>query len=292
MTMRQSLMMVVALGSACGAGAPPNPVGTGETKTQSVGPEGGSLTAGGVTLTIPAGGVAAAASITVTSSKDPAPAGSRTWSPIYTFEPAGLTFASAASVAIKVTGQAANASVLWSRAGGGYEALPTQVTNGVATAAVTHFSSGFVADTSVGFPGFTAVEGKAGMCGVPCSAAGTCDGVFAGFQCIARGCKNVICATNDDCFSLPGDPSACVLTAESRQCLRPCKDTTDCDANQPKCIAGPTGDRYCSPDEGVCVTDRDCGTGLRPPGVCDAATGLCICKANSHCPLPNVCITQ
>jgi hypothetical protein len=114
-----------------------------------IGPAGGSLRVDGVVLTVPAGALGAETRLNVRRTDEAIPVGFSGRSALYRFEPDGTRFAVPVSVQMTVTGDAAGASVWWSREGGGYEQLATTVSNGSATALVTHFSSGFVATPAV-----------------------------------------------------------------------------------------------------------------------------------------------
>ncbi|MBK8696767.1 MAG: FG-GAP repeat protein [Deltaproteobacteria bacterium] len=114
-----------------------------------IGPAGGSLRVDGVVLTVPAGALATETRLNVRRTDEAIPDGYSGRSALYRFEPDGTRFAVPVSVRMTVMGDAAGASVWWSREGGGYERLATTVSNGSAIALVTHFSGGFVATAVV-----------------------------------------------------------------------------------------------------------------------------------------------
>jgi hypothetical protein len=150
MTARIALS-VALLACACGEGASGNPIGTGESQTTLAGFAGGFVAVDGAALTIPSGSLRPDTTITVRSTTLAPPRGARTWSPVYQFEPEGLQFTGPVSVEIDVRGSGTSAVIVWSKAGGGYERLATQLAGGKAKASVTHFSLGFIADSSVAF---------------------------------------------------------------------------------------------------------------------------------------------
>jgi glucose/arabinose dehydrogenase len=121
--------------------------GTGHSVVTTAGPTGGTVALEGATLTVPAGALASDQAITITSTMRTPQAGAKNLSPIYEFGPAGLVFAKPVILSLAYTGEAAAPVIEWSDSNEtGFTALPTTVNQGVATAAVTHFSLGFVAD--------------------------------------------------------------------------------------------------------------------------------------------------
>lgn len=123
------------------------PVGTGNSISKNIDAEGGTISLDGVTLTVPAGAVAAPVEITITSTSDPAPAGYDAYSPVYRFEPTGTTFLKPVTVALPFTGDERLARLFWSRQGTtGYERVGGVASGGLVSAAVTHFSTGFIAN--------------------------------------------------------------------------------------------------------------------------------------------------
>jgi len=134
---------------ACSSG-PTGPVGTGGTITQSVGPSGGTVAMQGATLEIPSGALSANEAISITSTTNAPPPGVTNLSPIYEFGPEGLVFNSPVTVSLTFTpGGVGRPIIVWSTlGGGGFETLTTTTHGTVATASVTHFSEGFVADNS------------------------------------------------------------------------------------------------------------------------------------------------
>jgi hypothetical protein len=108
-----------------------------------VGPGGGTFTADGVQLAIPAGAVASDVTITVSDDPSGAPSGFTVDGKVYRFAPEGLTFASPIAVSFPTP---STESIYWTVAGNAqkFESLATTVDGTHATAQITHFSSGFL----------------------------------------------------------------------------------------------------------------------------------------------------
>lgn len=115
-----------------------------------VGPDGGDVDAGGgVTVSIPPGSVDTDTAVTVTVTTAPAPSEYAGASPLVEFGPAGIVFANPVQITLPAVGNPTNPAMYWSkRVGSGYERIGGTYANGVVTAEVTHFSSGFVASTT------------------------------------------------------------------------------------------------------------------------------------------------
>jgi hypothetical protein len=133
-----------------------NPVGTGATAMQLIGPSGGTLRLEGVTLSVPPGALRAPTSLTVTSSTRAAPTTYESFSPVYVFGPEGTEFAQ--PVRVEITSQQPGGSRLvlyWTRKGSASEfsELPSTQVGGTVTANVTHFSSGFIGESRSLFGG-------------------------------------------------------------------------------------------------------------------------------------------
>ncbi|MCZ7681400.1 MAG: VWA domain-containing protein [Sandaracinaceae bacterium] len=117
-----------------------------------IGAEGGRIDLMNASVTVPPGALGAATTITVTETTMPTPVGYRPFSPLYRFEPEGLTFA--VPVTVSIRSRAAGADVplgtlFWSRAvseGGGWERRGGIPTGGNVVGETTHFSYGFLAD--------------------------------------------------------------------------------------------------------------------------------------------------
>jgi hypothetical protein len=125
-------------------------VGTGASGSLAIGPAGGVLTVGTTTLTVPPDALTEETLISMTEVAAPSPAGLFALSPVYEFEPAGLTFARPASLSITIGGPEVAqdaAEVLWTVPGGDISTLETTTfirSGGQAIAEISHFSSGVV----------------------------------------------------------------------------------------------------------------------------------------------------
>jgi hypothetical protein len=124
---------------------PPACANTPATGTHLIGPAGGTITSGDVTLTIPPDALAAEQTISITATDLPAPPGYELFSPIFDFEPAGIRFARPVVVSITFRGPATRARLYWSRASDdGYDETTSMIFGQSASTVVTHFSGGWV----------------------------------------------------------------------------------------------------------------------------------------------------
>jgi hypothetical protein len=132
--------------AGCGGGRPVSSTSV----TKVVGSAGGTVTLGDqVTLFIPTGAVGQDQTITV-SMGGAAPVGFAHASPVYQFGPAGLKFATPVTVTLPIAAGSTRPTVYWSRDGGpGFDDLGGVATATQISAAVQHFSEGFVADAIV-----------------------------------------------------------------------------------------------------------------------------------------------
>jgi hypothetical protein len=123
-----------------------NPDGS-QTVMQTVGASGGTVTAGGVVLTIPPGALSSDTQISVTTSSASVPAGYVAVSPMFSFSPAGATFAVPVTVQITLTGSATGASLFMSNSSGGYDAFPAKSSTATTLSAdVTHLGDCFAGE--------------------------------------------------------------------------------------------------------------------------------------------------
>ncbi|MBX3249663.1 MAG: hypothetical protein KF901_20975 [Myxococcales bacterium] len=130
---------------------PVRPLIPGEEIVVSIGAEGGRVELGELTLEVPAGALGEPTEIRVGVLDVPTPTGFRGYSPIVRFEPAGLRFATPATISMPFAGDARVATVFWTNdAGGEYVALPTRVEGGLARSSVEHFSQAFVGSACQG----------------------------------------------------------------------------------------------------------------------------------------------
>lgn len=133
------VIAALILGAAAGCTSTP------QSGRALIGSGGGTLAAGDVTLTIPAGALAGDQTISVAATDMRAPAGYELFSPIFDFEPAGIRFARPVTVTIAFHGDQARAHLYWSRdAGPGYDTTAATFAAGALTTTVTHFSGGWV----------------------------------------------------------------------------------------------------------------------------------------------------
>jgi Galactose oxidase, central domain len=143
-----SLDVLLLLAGFAGCARAPLSAGEAQTATAIVTPgEGGvvALADGSARLEIAPGAVTSPRSITITRTMRAAPAGVTADSPVFDFEPAGLSFKVPARVTLAFA-RARRPGIYWSNDLGGYDALGGDVSGATITAAVRHFSSGFVGE--------------------------------------------------------------------------------------------------------------------------------------------------
>ena len=122
-------------------------VGSGDSTTETIGAGGGTVTVGEASVSIPAGALASDVVITMTETTSSPPDGYRTYSPIYRFDPEGLTFAVPVSITLPFQGSGRFAAAFWSWPDGpGYERKDEAPGVGSIQFDVGHFSTGFVAN--------------------------------------------------------------------------------------------------------------------------------------------------
>lgn len=128
-----------------------------------VGPAGGVVAADDVSLIVFAGSLSRDVTIRITRTDRPIPAGRISFSPIYHFEPDGLTFDPPAEVRISFEGDPDRAALFWSEDGIAYEQIPGRVVGNQLHASVPHLSYGFVGTVvDSGVPVDAGVPGDAG----------------------------------------------------------------------------------------------------------------------------------
>jgi hypothetical protein len=117
--------------------------------TQTVGAAGGTVSAPGVVLTIPAGALAGDTEISITTSGS-APPGYGGLSPVYAFAPGGTVLLQAATVDFTIAAANPGATVFLSNAsnasnaGGGYDPLSTTTVADSVSASITRLGDAFV----------------------------------------------------------------------------------------------------------------------------------------------------
>jgi hypothetical protein len=117
----------------------------GTTVTQTIGASGGSVSAAGVVLSVPAGALASDIQISITPTTEPIPVGYMGLSPLYRLEPKDAVFLTPATVELSTTSAGPNATVFLSNSGSGYDALATSAVSSGVSALMTHLGDCFVA---------------------------------------------------------------------------------------------------------------------------------------------------
>jgi len=112
--------------------------------SKEIGPEGGVVQVGDVTLTIPEGTLETAQTISIAATYEAPPQGYGASSHVYRFLPDGLVFQR--PVTISFTNQREPQRVIYWTDGGGqtFKRRPTTVTGSTVTSTIQHFSRGFV----------------------------------------------------------------------------------------------------------------------------------------------------
>lgn len=221
--------------------------------TQLIPPGGGTITlnpGGGapqVTLTFPPGAVRTATPITVTQLMTPPPPGFTPVSPLYRFEPAGLSFGTSVQVSFAFTRPTdlAFMDILWSPNSGSFVSVGGRPATNLIVGNVHHFSTGFVgrADGDGGFPGcdegYIPCEGECtdvlfdeahcGSCGESCTGSDLC---FEG-RCYATTCAG----SSADCDG--NAASGCETDTQV--------DSANCGACGVTCDAGTCEAGVCTP---------------------------------------------
>lgn len=115
------------------------------TAAVMVGPAGGQIDVDGVVLDIPAGALEDSVEIRIVDTGEAPPPPYVGLSTVWSFEPDGLVFAAPVEVQIPYDASAPVPRFFWSDDAGGYTALDATFADGMATASIEHFSTGFVA---------------------------------------------------------------------------------------------------------------------------------------------------
>jgi hypothetical protein len=139
---------LIACSSSSSSTSSPGGTDPGQTAptTQTIGAAGGTVTATGVVLTIPAGALSGDTAISITPNAAAIPDGYAGLSPLYEFLPTGTKFARPATIAFTTSSAGTNPTVYWSNDTGTYDALDTTVTGNGVSAPIQHFSTGFAAN--------------------------------------------------------------------------------------------------------------------------------------------------
>lgn len=142
--------MGVIVWCACSQPSGSNPTGSGRTECKSIGTTGGAVELEKVKLTIPAGALGMDVSICITSAQMPAAANYTAHTPVYVFKPENTDFNVPISVEYDLSGREPRRPVVfWTRKGTAvFERQMSSVNGSKISAQVSHFSMGFVAETS------------------------------------------------------------------------------------------------------------------------------------------------
>ncbi len=259
---------------ACGgSSSDPPPVGSGTV----IGPGGGTVTAGGVTVVVPAGAVSRDVTIGVTDD-ELAAAGYVVQGKVYRFSPSGLRFA--IPITVTMPGSAP-AVVFWTDEGteDRFTARATRYGSAGATASITHFSSGFagsqslIVDASPDADGDADGKLDAGPDAGPLTCAGACVAgkKRCGAACVTLtdptyGCSANSCAT---CA-----PEAVARTAAAKCTGDQCA-VGRCFAGFADCNA--MWDDGCESDLATPETCGACGKNCAAGEVCDSGTCAAAC---------------
>jgi hypothetical protein len=272
----------VAVGfAACGGGesqpaGPDASVEAGGSALADIGPGGGSISACGSVLAVPPGSLTATQTITLSCSPAATVAGFTLLSPLYRFEPEGLTFAQPVTVTLAFAGAGASTpSLYWSRPdGSGYDPIASSVQGAFVVGAVTHFSTGFVG-VPAGPPAGDASSDAAldaGADGPPFQCTTPSDPPTVGVPCGAATCTGDAGVCNHAPFPLPADTPCETQGLPQTNLAEACDGPEDCPAGQ-ACFAYRPGD----PSIGTF-----CGSAPTLPGA--PGIGLVVCHSSSDCP--------
>ncbi|MBU6162444.1 MAG: SUMF1/EgtB/PvdO family nonheme iron enzyme, partial [Myxococcales bacterium] len=112
-----------------------------------IGTEGGSVTLGEASITVPSGAVAAPVTLRIVEVAGASTPGYTRYSPVYRFEPSGIEFAAPVRVSLPYEGDASRATLFWTYPGrSSFERVGGVESGGRVQGEVTHFSEGFVGD--------------------------------------------------------------------------------------------------------------------------------------------------
>lgn len=140
------VVVALALVAACGDSKKEVPDGSAPPTREVVGPEGGTVEYEGLALEIPPGALSEEVEISIARSAD-APSGNFVrLSPVFRFEPDGLTFAVPATVRFPLPDGARSPGIYWASAGAPFQRIGGSVEEGTIAGEVSHFSTGFVGD--------------------------------------------------------------------------------------------------------------------------------------------------
>lgn len=288
---RYSLSVLCLALAACGGSSK---VGEGEaegepsSKSQTIGSSGGTVVIEDVSIEVPPGALKKDETLTVSETEEAPPKGYEAYTPVYRFEPQGLTFAEPVTVTFTVTGEAKDPVIFWSTIDkeDEFDRMPTTIGKGTVSTEVSHFSLGFVGNPA----GHT--------CTFECCSAADCpapdpatvcvddDPTLVRTRSLPATCVLGTCAyteSDEICNDPSGDPACFVGGCSDGECVykiadyAPCDDldlcTTDDYCVSGVCVSGAPTEcttmiPYCEDD--TLVSPSDDGT-----GVCNPATGIC-----------------
>jgi hypothetical protein len=298
--------------ASCGGGTQQPSSGNdgGASVSADVGPSGGSVSACNGSISIPAGALSTTTTITVSCDPTATVAGYSLASPLYRFQPDGLTFAIPTTVTVSFEGQPAEPTLFWSRPdGSGYDAIASMVQGAVVVGQVSHFSTGFVAPRP---PPDGGADGPSnGPSDAPTDAGSDADGApichlpadppTTGVPCgpgqTCSGSDSSCCYDDLTC----GSPNGIRYTDASPnmlcQAVERCDGPEDCPAGQ-QCFVGPNSycgtaqlfptachaDSDCPPDAPLCGPPRE----IMPLNSSLYVLRTCtrICSSDSDCTVP------
>lgn len=131
-------------GAGGGSGEPLGPIGDGQRISLSVGPEGGTLTLPGASLTVPAGALSETVELYGVATTDDPTGDFTRHSPVFRFGPPEVRFEIAASLRVAYTGRPRPTVLFWALEGEGFGELPAQVDGDTVIAEITRLGSSFV----------------------------------------------------------------------------------------------------------------------------------------------------
>jgi hypothetical protein len=163
------IVLVGVLCVACSSSTEKNVVGTGATQMMMIGPEGGSVSLEGTTLTVPAGALASPVPITITSTTASI-ARYQQRSPIFQFDPDGLELAQPATLTLTAPGGVGDARLLTTVHPAGpqvawFQDMYGTVSGKTISATMRHFSDAMIAHLPPCSPTQTATYCEAPHCG-------------------------------------------------------------------------------------------------------------------------------
>ena len=214
-----SLLGMLGAFAGCGAPTPgastpdagalaPTTRGTGMTVMLRVGPEGGTIALESVSLTVPPGALTSAQTLSVTSSMEAPPEGHAPYSPVFRFEPEGITFARPVAVRFTAGSGATDPVIYWTRPGSGeFEELGGVFEGGVVRGEVTHFSRGFAARRRAALADGGARDVPAALDAVPGDIPAPTDAPAEDVACTVAGTR--YCGVGVGCVSIYNNDLHC-----------------------------------------------------------------------------------